>query len=637
MERDGQRSKLVGFTILVGIVGAALGVVLLLSDDDGQDLGPPVRKTVAEGPNQLDIRLKPRQPGDASKTRAGGSGPATALKTRRGGKLPAGGKPRQWQKAGLPGQLVGVVEDREGGPVSQATVHLRALRSRRRGQRARAPATRKIKTDALGRFKIALPPGRYMLWASAEGFADSRREWRLRIRSGQEERRKLVVRPANTLRGKVLTYEGTPIQGAVVRAIRRRGRPSAKTDAGGNFYLEGLVEGTYTVRASAKGFVTQYKRDVPLDADKGGEVVFKLVPGGRLAGVLRSPAGQVLPRGLVFAYRDEKRLGMTYSDAEGRYELSGVSAGELELFARSRDYKLTVRTQATVEAGKLTPIDLVLSKGGRIVGTVTDEAGQPLEGVTVRARAKGAGEISRRDVTDEAGSYAIENLYPGTYEVGVLPRRRRGSWGAAPLVKATVEVAKGEVKRDLRAPAGASLSGVVFGPDGKPIARAGVYAIVGKAYRGTTYTNNKGEFRLTGLKADTYRLFVRVGNDKLVAQQEITLQAGSAMEGLEVHARAPARLKGRVLDPNGNPVPGIELSVRGVGSPVHRWTKSKPDGSYELGPLYDGKYRLEARKGTLALAASKLNFKGLALEAWTFEVKLGGNLAKDLKLTEPTN
>ena len=79
-----------------------------------------------------------------------------------------------------------------------------------------------------------------------------------------------------------------------------------------------------------------------------------------------------------------------------------------------------VRTAAAtlaVIAAALAPGQAVAEiPGSTLAGTVTHSTGSPLSGVSVEARAAG-GASARTAVTDDAGSFALTPLAPGTYEV----------------------------------------------------------------------------------------------------------------------------------------------------------------------------------------------------------------------------
>jgi hypothetical protein len=78
--------------------------------------------------------------------------------------------------------------------------------------------------------------------------------------------------------------------------------------------------------------------------------------------------------------------------------------------------------------------------GGRILGTVTDQTGAVIPGVTVTIRDVDRG-VARTLVTDEAGVYNAPNLVPGTYTV------RAELSGFAPVERQNIKL---EVGQDIR-------------------------------------------------------------------------------------------------------------------------------------------------------------------------------------------
>ncbi|MGC4054447.1 MAG: carboxypeptidase-like regulatory domain-containing protein [Paludibaculum sp.] len=140
----------------------------------------------------------------------------------------------------------------------------------------------------------------------------------------------------------------------------------------------------------------------------------------------------------------------TVSDGSGHYEFRGIPPGQYQLevsrpgfvpdqefnrrwsgrlFSNKESHTLgpdatEPRGSITIGAGSCAVWDLSMWPQGRITGTVRNEAGQPLPGVTVQAfdfDAKGRRESRplRTGISDETGRYRIEPLPEGEYVVGV--------------------------------------------------------------------------------------------------------------------------------------------------------------------------------------------------------------------------
>ena len=85
----------------------------------------------------------------------------------------------------------------------------------------------------------------------------------------------------------------------------------------------------------------------------------------------------------------------------------------------------------------LLPLTAAAQTGGSIAGTVTDDTGAVLPGVTVEAASPALIEGVRTAITDGSGNYTITELRPGTYAVTfMLP-------GFSTVVREELELATG--------------------------------------------------------------------------------------------------------------------------------------------------------------------------------------------------
>src|SRR5688572_9786505 len=138
--------------------------------------------------------------------------------------------------------------------------------------------------------------------------------------------------------------------------------------------------------------------------------------------------------------RFEPRWART--DAQGRYEVTGLGAGRYNLSAAKVGYitleygqRRPAESGRPVEVSESTPAkaDFSLPRAGVIVARVTDRFGDPLRGVAVRAyqyrftagerRLQGisAGPGAGPSVTDDRGEQRIFGLPPGEYIVAASP------------------------------------------------------------------------------------------------------------------------------------------------------------------------------------------------------------------------
>ena len=168
-------------------------------------------------------------------------------------------------------------------------------------------------------------------------------------------------------------------------------------------------------------------------------------PSGRIAGrVVAADSGKPLPYARVRLYSytlPVNRLSLT--DAEGRFELAGLEAGEYRLNAGAERYLtmdlggrpdvgMSSSTQPVIlkDGEQFVKADFKLPRGGAIEGTLVDEFGDSAPGLAVqlarlqyaggRRRLMPVGGPGQTRLTDDKGRFRVHGLAPGTYYVSAL-------------------------------------------------------------------------------------------------------------------------------------------------------------------------------------------------------------------------
>lgn len=263
----------------------------------------------------------------------------------------------------------------------------------------------------------------------------------------------------NSISGQVRLTDGTPARSAFIYIQRTDGSGGYEdwTDEDGR-YRASLEPGSYTVRFSLRGEVQYY--DGAAEESEATPIVFDGMdgvaehvdaefapPGGRIEGTVSASDGGSVAGVEVAAYYIR---GYDYGSyeaarvtvgADGRYSLAGLEAREYyigffdpqgryggEFYDDAGRWDET-QPIALARNEVLTGRDATLEAGGQICGTVTDENGVGLAGVTVEAYYQGlwyggcgtAGEYVRMAVTGADGSYAIGALTAGGYRVHFVP------------------------------------------------------------------------------------------------------------------------------------------------------------------------------------------------------------------------
>lgn len=419
-------------------------------------------------------------------------------------------------------------------------------------------AESEAQSDAKGRFELrGLGAGRFTLSATARGLAPAT-IGPIEVEEGRRiEDVSIVLSRGGVIRGRVLDARSTPVTGAMISASRvgMMSPNMTVTDGNGDYRLEGLPSGMYTVTKMAafsigtkdaaadmlRGMMTKSAR-----VENGAELVldFQEESDGtvKLTGVVRvdgRPASGVL---LHFVPDDSDdtepidddgesgktmKFQMTTSDSAGRYSIDTLSPGNWSVVVQS-SVDMSAASRQTFEL-ELTPAveqtrdfslsrtgveGVVLRRGDRApVGGARVSIDALDEGDGVDPYAKRIGSRRAADLfADSKGHFRASGLAPGRYRIvaggtGVL---NLGGGNYARSAPREVTLAEGQVIDgiEFELEPGASIRGTVIA-NGRGVEGAAMFFVRDgdtKAFDpfSTTLTDGSGGFLADGLDPGTY-------------------------------------------------------------------------------------------------------------------------------------
>ncbi len=349
-------------------------------------------------------------------------------------------------------KIVGTVVLRGSGePVGNATIRLEKARTSGSapavgggpaapGQGFTSSGLPRGRSRSDGSFELrGISPGTYRLTASHSDFAPGVLA-DLVLGSGEEVPVTVELNPGGVIQG-LVTGAGTPLYRASVTVSRAGGSPpvnkSARTDTKGVFFVRGLPEGPYTVRARASsrtpGAFVQRSEQVTILEGEATEVHIDLPSAIRVTGIVSS-GGQ--PAGGGFINFSDPQSGQQSSgskiDGAGGYSLNVAGPGNYT-YQISGSGGIGARGQVVVpDTGDEVVVDIELPSG-QIIGVVVDaETGAPIRRTQVLAMPGAGGGLgsigkvfsSMRGMarSDSAGQFQINYLAEGTYSLSVTAR-----------------------------------------------------------------------------------------------------------------------------------------------------------------------------------------------------------------------
>ncbi len=490
---------------------------------------------------------------------------------------------------------IGRVVDAEERPVAGAEV------TSRRAEAAAEMALRlstprdvpvleeRTTSDAQGRFETArLAPGRYLFEVAAVGYAPvSVLGIEVPRGAAEVDLGTVVLAPGVAVGGRVVDTRGRPLAGAGIFVVdhgtwrpARSGEPAAESGEDGRFVIADRRGGErLDVTARRDGFLDAELSGV--DAPPPAPLLLTLETASWISGRVLDPAGEAVAGAYLRlmatgpSARRARRNGWTArSDAEGRFEITGLVPGTGLLSVFADGWQVAELPRVEIPAGGLRDLEVRLERGADIVGIVLDPQGRPAAGARVHA-SRSSPIPSFYATSDGDGAFRLGGLGAGPVTlVASHPDYRTASLQH--------EVAAGENRVELRLAAGSALSGVVVDDLGRPVSGAMV-ELRGSSWQLPVASGPDGAFELPAMADGTYTLRVE-HTDFAAAHLEDVAVAGHPVRGLVVELSPGATILGRLLG-----VAPEELStVR-----IQATTEGPQGGSQRQGEVdYESRYRI---------------------------------------------
>ncbi len=336
-------------------------------------------------------------------------------------------------------------------------------------------------------------------------------------------------------------------------------------------------------------------------------------------------------------------IAETTTDAKGHYRLTGMpkGVGNAILAAPGKDHPYPGLLAKVPDTRGLDPVtvDIDLKQGVWIEGKITDkETGKPLQAfVEYFSRFNnphlhdypgydGAARFFVGTPANESGSYRVVGLPgPGLITVHAVPNylravEREDAEGTKERFLSTspyhitnpenfaaiasVDVPKGadSIKRDVALESGWSFSGMVLGPDGKPLLETHSHGLTGAFPLWDSIEGKKtAKFSVRAFNPRRPRDLIFLHLEKNLAG--VLLPPKQPQDSVTVHMQPGAAATGRLLDAAGKPQANVDLTVSFQSKHADsshlnfpQQIQTDPDGRFRLEPLIPGyQYRLTSQ------------------------------------------
>ncbi len=551
------------------------------------------------------------------------------------------------------GTLVsGTVSDVLGGPIPGAKVQVRRNRDNPFTNDADIVAF----TDDNGRYQLALLPGEFVFVATHEAYTPGTRFVEMTTEAIDVD---FTLTPGATVRGQVVTTDGTPVADVSV-AASPQGGPSINvasfaggdvTDDKGEFTLNSLSPGALALTASGGGYSTasptivevgigEQIEGVRVVVERGFSISGRVVEKGTTKGI---PGVRV---GVFSIAASQAGMGRNPSGEDGSFVIEGLRPAPYTVFAIGDEVMPEVGKSVEIVDKDVNDVLVEMASGVTITGfvqpgTVASVSISPTM-IGLANMFEAAKSIMVRAESDETGAFTLRHAPPGTFTIEA--ETADGRAGNAPLVIENVDKSGVIVKLEERA----SIAGRVIDTTGAGVGDVEVRASkrekdgAGFSFRmggpgggsNTARTRKDGSFLVVGLDEGTHELHVTDGRGRLAwatppnkdkpnapLEMELKAQEKKTNVTLTVETR-DGSIKGVVVLPDGKPAPDTWITISKARPKKDESDKKADDIDYDemrswrggIAPVItnaEGRFSIEKlRRGTYKVVGE--NAKGSA-------------------------
>ncbi|MBL4637669.1 MAG: carboxypeptidase regulatory-like domain-containing protein, partial [Kofleriaceae bacterium] len=487
--------------------------------------------------------------------------------------------------------LSGTITDVGGGGISGAVVV--AHRSEGFMQTVYSVAM----TDDSGRYKLQLAADGYNIVVSHEDYVEKSQALRLVSPRTLD----MLLVPAASVHGQVVTSEGEAVPNAKVYAIDSRSARNgsissgtADTDESGRFILKGLGSGRYSLSAVAPGVATDEPVKIDLgiaDTIVGIEIVVTRAHSifGQVVEAEDSSQGVEGVQLMALDMRTQKFVvSLQNSDKDGQFEIPGVLPGSYMVMAYHDELLGSfMETHVTMVDKDIDDLTISLKRGsvlrGRVEPPMVTEVGLRVEEVGILNMKEAMMAESAKTHSDKDGIFEITQAPAGDFILSAIAEDGRKAEIPVSVVSGVQE---GLV---LTLVEGRTLSGRVVDQRGQPVlavrvvlekkdGKSRMMFSAGNRSKSGYAVNDKGEFRIRGLDEGVYTLEVRdsrgslpwVGADDPNLPKEITIGSRDISNRKLSVERADGEIIGVVLNSDGRPMADVWVeATRGWNWPAN--------------------------------------------------------------------
>lgn len=481
-----------------------------------------------------------------------------------------------------------------------------------------------VRTDEDGQFSIGVPGhGAYRIAVTSSGFAPLLKK---KVRAGAELTLRLEAGAG--LRGRVLAMgDGEGVHGArlTLRRAKSTWSVSVVTDEEGNYTFDAAPAETLYLTTEHPEFVPRQDEEIALVAGDAVEREIKLDPGKKIHGRVINP--QDVPVEAAVVRIDGRQ---TETDIQGEFEIGGLGpkSQNIQVIA---DGFLTHNARLNLSGSREeAEVEMKLSLGGTVRGTVMDDTGKPMPDVEVKIF-----ESWGSDTMWESGEtrFLTHTNEDGYFEITGFPARGWGGYRARAKKQGMADAFSDEIKiKDIKKPtdvriimgAGGKITGKVMDRDGNPVIGAKLtlnpnnvyeWSNAGRKSMRTQLSGDDGTYVFEKLAPKSYRIAVIAPGHASLYKSNLKIVGPAILDGIDFNLDGGETVTGTVKDEDEQPLANAWVTIHSKKS--YGRAQTNEEGNYVVENVSEGPYTATAtldgfsreRKKDIYADAGRIDFE----------------------------
>lgn len=551
------------------------------------------------------------------------------------------------------GIVRGIVQTTERQPVDSAEVRLGEVRSEFMGGATFPSIMNALRSDLQvssnpdGTFEFKnVTPGIYLAFARKEGFVYDFKD-NIVVKSGQvTDGVILTLQKGAIFSGIVKNTNNEPVGNAMIRVLRFFGEKpqfdTTRTKQDGTFAFAGLLPGRYTVTIDAQGYPILQVNNQEVPAEN---VEFILKSGGILRGKVTEKETNLAVTKFTVNVTPEGRRGMrgffgqgnrgaseSFETETGEFEISGLGEGEYNVTVRADGYLSSTEQNVAIKEGKVTEIEIKLTKGIELTGEVLDaETNEPVAGARVSlvegstgvgfggVRGARTGRSIATTTTDALGKFSMNNVPAGNFIVRATSEN---------YIEGTEQIEISPEKENfvtIYLLSGGRITGQVLDAvTGQPVMGANValpsslsgFRRMFVQFAEGAITDSEGRFVLEPVSVGKHTLRISHNDYSTLTVADVEVFNGQTYDAGQLFLTKGGAIKGTVFGPGVEPISGAVIWANGPSG--LRIATTNADGEYRIDRLEAGEYQVSVNsipgRGSLFVRDTQMTQKSAVVE-----------------------